>query len=277
MLYIILPVHNRKEITALFVECLKKQTYTDYHLLLIDDGSTDGTDRLVQKEIKNSTVIKGNGNWWWAGSLQQGFDWIKRNKCIHDDVLFINDDVIFESDFLENGIALLSKTNRTLFLTKSFSQQTKQLVDHGVKIIWNPLKIQQSNTPEEINCFSTRGMFAHVTDVLEIGKFHPILLPHYMSDYEYTYRAYKKGFRLSTDDRLRLYKNEETTGFGNVKYRSFKDIRKKYFSKKNPVNIFYMTSFIILACPGKYIIQNLSMLYYKQLTVLFSNYRKLLR
>jgi len=277
MLHIILPVHNRKETTALFIGCLKTQTFKDYHLLLIDDGSTDGTSELVQKEIEQCTVINGKGDWWWAGSLQQGLDWIKQKKYLHDDILFINDDVVFESDFLENGVRLLSKTKRSIFLAKSFSQQTKQLVDHGVKITWNPLKFQQANSIEEINCFTTRGLFAHVDDVLEIGNFHPFVLPHYMADYEFTYRAYKKGFQLITDDTLWLFKNEETTGYAGVKYTSLIDIWEKYFSKKNPINIIYYTSFIVLTGFPNHIFKEIATLYAVQLRLFFKNLKKLVK
>ncbi|MCK5537931.1 MAG: glycosyltransferase family 2 protein, partial [Bacteroidales bacterium] len=39
MIYIILPVHNRKKITEKFIKCLVKQTYQDFKLILVDDGS----------------------------------------------------------------------------------------------------------------------------------------------------------------------------------------------------------------------------------------------
>ena len=53
MLYILLPVHNRREITKRFVECLKRQTLQDFQLILIDDGSTDDTVKIIKKLIKN--------------------------------------------------------------------------------------------------------------------------------------------------------------------------------------------------------------------------------
>ena len=77
-IYILLPVHNRRELTRDFIDCLKAQTYQNFHLVLIDDGSTDGTDQMVRERIENLTVIRGNGDWWWAGSLQQGFNYLKK-------------------------------------------------------------------------------------------------------------------------------------------------------------------------------------------------------
>jgi glycosyltransferase involved in cell wall biosynthesis len=37
--YILLPVHNRKEVTQSFIKCLNAQSVKDFHLVLIDDGS----------------------------------------------------------------------------------------------------------------------------------------------------------------------------------------------------------------------------------------------
>ena len=41
--YILLPVHNRRAITVRMAEALRGQTRQDFQLVLVDDGSTDGT------------------------------------------------------------------------------------------------------------------------------------------------------------------------------------------------------------------------------------------
>jgi glycosyltransferase involved in cell wall biosynthesis len=81
-IYILLPVHNRREITKVFIDCLEAQTWQNYHLVLIDDGSTDGTEQVVRERVENLTVIRGNGNWWWAGCLQQGFNFLKKRAFL---------------------------------------------------------------------------------------------------------------------------------------------------------------------------------------------------
>lgn len=60
-IYILLPVHNRCELTRHFIECLKSQTYQNFHLVLIDDGSTDGTSEMVLSNLDTVTVVRGNG------------------------------------------------------------------------------------------------------------------------------------------------------------------------------------------------------------------------
>src|SRR5450631_2537264 len=102
--YILLPVHNRREVTERFIDCLAVQIYSNYHLILIDDGSTDGTAEMAQAKIKNLTVLNGRGDWWWAGSLQQGINWLDQHGVRDRDiVVFANDDITFEADFFQKA------------------------------------------------------------------------------------------------------------------------------------------------------------------------------
>lgn len=249
-IYILLPVHNRRAITERFVKCLKVQTYTDYHLILIDDGSADGTEEMVRSEIEALTVITGSGDWWWAGSLQQGYRWLKANASSTSDlVLIINDDTEFEPYFLERAIALMGDKRGTLLLAQCYNLHDRQLFDAGVYVDWRNLTFAQATTVETINCLSTRGLFLRVADFFRIGGFHPRVLPHYLSDYEFTIRAHHKGMQLSTDPSLMLWMDETATGYAQIEPEPFVPFIRKYFSKKSSTNPLFWTVFILLACP----------------------------
>lgn len=256
--YILLPVHNRREVTRRFVECLKVQTYKDFHLVLIDDGSIDGTSDMVRGNIGALTIISGTGDWWWAGSLQQGYQWFKKQSIpVTDFVLIINDDTEFEADFLEQGIKLLKQRMRTLLLAQAYSRQTGRLIDAGVHVDWSKLSYEQEDIPERINCLSTRGLFLRIADFFEIGGFHPTLLPHYGSDYEFTIRAHRKGMTLFTDPAVKLWFDEEATGFHTVAPDSFYARVWKIFSKRSPMNPVYGTMYIVLASPTRWMLKNI--------------------
>jgi GT2 family glycosyltransferase len=248
--YILLPVHNRCQITRRFVACLKSQTYKKFHLVLIDDGSTDGTAEMVGSEIASLTVIAGQGDWWWAGALQQGYDWLRKQQLDDSDlVLIINDDTEFENDFLMRAVALLQDQSRSLLLAPSFSRESGQLVSGGVRVDWQKLKFYQTEVPAEINCLATRGLFLKAGDFLELGGFNPHWLPHYLSDYEFTIRAHCRGMKLLIDDSLRLLVDEKLTGYRQFEGGSFGDFCKMYFSRKSDANPFAWSIFIALACP----------------------------
>jgi GT2 family glycosyltransferase len=256
--YILLPVHNRRELTRRFVECLKAQSYQDYHLVLIDDGSTDGTEEMVRNNIKDLTVIKGRGDWWWAGSLQKGYEWLKSSNISSNDlVLIINDDTEFEPDLLETAFNILSRRKKTLLLALCYSRRTKQLLEGGVQANLKWLFFKEASTSEQINCLSTRGLFLRVSDFLKIGGFFPRMLPHYLSDYEFTIRAHRKGMTLITDPSLKVWVDEHATGYHQFEGEPLKSLVEKYFSKKSTANPIAWSAFVILACPWPWKIINL--------------------
>lgn len=263
-LYILLPVHNRKEITRGFVECLAAQTFSDYHLVLIDDGSTDGTAEMVQARIPSTTILRGNGDWWWAGSLQQGLNWLKQSgtedKAV---VLFINDDVHFSPDYLDRAVRLMAGKSRTLVLSRFRNPETGEIQETGVMADLRRLSFAGAGSAERINCLSTRGLLAHWEDIREIGDFYPKLLPHYLSDYEYTIRAYRKGFKCETTTELLIEINNETTGYRTIEETSLAGFLKKYCSKKSAGNPAYWSSFVLLASEPIWVIPNLFRVWFR--------------
>jgi GT2 family glycosyltransferase len=271
--YILLPVHNRKEITRHFIECLKAQSYSNYHLLLIDDGSTDGTSEMVLEYIPTATVLRGNGDWWWAGCLQCGLEWLKEN--INDNnalILFINDDVQFSPDYLEQACQVMSDKKGVLVLSRNRKVNSLKIIETGVYADLKHLSFKIAEAPEKINCLSTRGLFVHWTDVLAIGDFHPKLLPHYLSDYEFTMRAHQKGFKCETSAVLLIEPNNETTGYHLINNECFIDFIKKYFSKKSTDNPVYWSSFIFLRSRSFWLIVNLIQVWRRAVKSIFQSF-----
>jgi GT2 family glycosyltransferase len=249
-IYILLPVHNRCAITAQFIDCLATQTHTNYHLILIDDGSTDGTDQMVRAKIKNLTVLRGDGNWWWAGSLQQGINWLKKNHVDGQDiVMFSNDDITFDTKFLQQATSILGGLSSTLLLAQTTDEKTGHPQESGVEADLQKFTFSAATSPEKINCMPTRGLFMRMTDLMRIGDFHPFLLPHYLSDYEFTIRAGKKGLKLVTSIALTIGFDRAQTGFRDLESLGYRGFIQRYFSKKYVNNPIYWSTFIILAVP----------------------------
>jgi glycosyltransferase involved in cell wall biosynthesis len=52
---IIIPTYNRRQFLKIAIESVLKQTYSNYELIIIDDGSTDNTKELI-KDYKDSRL-----------------------------------------------------------------------------------------------------------------------------------------------------------------------------------------------------------------------------
>lgn len=257
-IYVLVPVHNRRALTERFVRCLAEQTDQNAHLVLVDDGSRDGTADMVRSIIPSATVIRGTGHWWWAGSLEQARRWLIRQPATADDlVLIANDDTTFEPDFLASARAAMRPDERMLLLAQPYSKQTGLALPLGTHVDWRALKFRPAERPEDIGCFPTRGLFLRRDDFAALGGFHTVLLPHYLSDYEYTLRAARRGFRLVTDPSVRLVMDELSTGIRQRDLRSGWAYLRSALTIKATRNPIYWSTFVILASPRRLLLQNL--------------------
>lgn len=248
--YLLLPVHNRRATTQAFVESLRRQTHSDYHLLLIDDGSTDGTAAAVEAAIANASVLRGQGSWWWAGCLQQGFEWLQRQAISDEDiVLIINDDTTFAEDFLANAVRYLRTNPDCLLLSRSLDSRGGIARETGIEADFMRFRFRVASAAHRINCLSTRGLFLRWGAMRRLGGFRPRLLPHYWSDYEYTLRAARHGMRCVTDATVALHSRPELTGNRWLDDLTGGALVRQLFSIKCPANPVYSTMFVMLASP----------------------------
>lgn len=257
-IYVLVPVHNRRELTERFVRCLVAQTDQDFHLVLVDDGSADGTAEMVRSLVSGATVIRGTGHWWWAGSLEQARRWLLRRPVAPNDlVLIANDDTTFEPDFLAAAREVMDREARILLLARPISAQTGQPAALGAMVDWRKLSFKPALNPDDVDVFPTRGLFLRLRDFLDLGRFHAVVLPHYLSDYEFTLRAARRGFTLLTDPSVRLVMDEATTGIRTKDYSSVGAYLRSLLTIKASANPVYWSTFVLLASPRRYLLGNL--------------------
>lgn len=250
MIHILLPVHNRIAFTRAFVDCLIAQTTQNFRLVLIDDGSTDGTAEMAASRIPRTKVIRGTGDWWWGGSLHQGYSYLSHEGLPADDlVLIMNDDTTFNPDFLVKLEQAMNAGPPRRLLVAIGKDTSGRVLQQGMKVDWVRLRFRQSAPGEVSDWAPTRGLCMRVRDFLDIGGFYPRLLPHYLSDVEYTIRARRRGYSIETDDRFSLIMSPEATGEHEIRTRSIFNYVRRLFSKRASHNPVYMTLFVILAAP----------------------------
>src|SRR5581483_7505523 len=192
------------------------------------------------------TILRGTGNWWWAGSLHRGYLWLKRQAIAPTDiVLTMNDDTEFDAQFLANAVKAVRP--HSLLLARCLDMQGR-LDEVGVRWDWSTLLGAGVTDIAEANCFSTRGLFLYVGDFLALGGFHPKLLPHYLSDYEFTLRAHHKGFALisASDVFLRFNDDPALTGIRSTEGLSVLQSLRRNLSIRSTGNPLYWSSFVLL-------------------------------
>lgn len=103
--WIVIPVHNRCATTRRCLQHLQALGVPDWAtVLVVDDGSSDGTAAMLPAEFPWARVATGDGSLWWAGAIRLGMETAVRAGagCI----CWLNDDSLPEAGALETLVAL---------------------------------------------------------------------------------------------------------------------------------------------------------------------------
>jgi len=103
---IVLPVHNGDRYIREAIESILNQTYPQFELIIIDDGSTDETGRIIDAYEKRDSRIHvfHQSNQKLPQSLNNGF-----KKAVGEYLTWTSDDNRLKPDFLEKMVSCLSK------------------------------------------------------------------------------------------------------------------------------------------------------------------------
>lgn len=226
------------------------------HIIVVVDGSTDGTIELLTETFPDVHIVSGTGNWWFTKSLNEG---CKRALMLYPDLDFIltmNDDCHISNklvkqlyeDYLQlpapgviGAITLIpSNPARVTFSgTKHFSRSKVKLTPYRD----NRLETDPATLKGVYPTFSlmTRGMLFPVEIGERIHWFDEENLPQYGSDDDFVLRTIKAGYGAWVSWNAHIYDEPLLTSMGSaITKPTFKAFRKSFFNPYS-VNSFQKT------------------------------------
>lgn len=213
---VIIPVFNRRETT---IACLRQLTIclkgdNDFTFVVVDDGSTDGTQQAVLDSFPKAVVLKGEGDLWWTGAVEMGRSYSIEHKFTH--ILIVNDDLEFASNFfpplveaslqhpnsLIGSIKIDVSDHQTVLCSGYFVRDIcKHFIDFYVGS--NVREIQKDIL--KVDAIAGATLLMPVSVARDIGSFNTIDFPHNLGDLEYTYRANQSGYHCYTATQSRIF------------------------------------------------------------------------
>jgi GT2 family glycosyltransferase len=261
MIYIVIPVHNRKQFTRPCLESLRNQTYPNFKVIIVDDGSTDGTEEMVRVEFPEVILLKGDGNLWWTGATNMGVKYALENHA--DYIMTLNDDTIATPDFIEKMMYWAEKQPTALLGALAIDAHTNEPVYGGEIINWKWATFNgllKENATEktqglfEVTHFPGRGLLIPAFVFDKIGYYDQKNFPHYAADYDFTHRAIRAGHKVycNYDAKLKIY----PAASGDAANRNRKSLTNYYmhlFGIKGGGNLYRFFIYGIKNCPRRYL------------------------
>lgn len=211
---IIAPVHNRRDITLQCLQSLSRidRTGLQVHVIIVDDGSTDGTGEAIKEQFPEVEVVQGDGNLWYTAGTNRGIEAaLEKNP---DYVLAINDDSIFDEKFLRAMVNCAEANPRSvvgpLLLLWDVPHQVFQVAPRWRTWYggWQQLQKQTVWTlPRErweVEHIVGNCVLLPVAAIRKVGLMDAKNFPHY-GDADYTVRMRRAGWRLLIEPRARVY------------------------------------------------------------------------
>lgn len=100
-LAVLIACYNRREITLRCIEAISAMASNKIGLrvILVDDGSTDGTSEAVKARFPDVVVLPGAGNLFWGGAMHMAFAHAMAQDF--DYYLWLNDDTLLAPRVLD--------------------------------------------------------------------------------------------------------------------------------------------------------------------------------
>ncbi len=204
--YIIIPVHNRKDITINCLNNLVENFDMDrYHVIVVDDGSTDGTSEVIRSLYPDVIILMGDGNMWWTGAIAMGMEYAYKQGAEY--FIWLNDDCLAAKQAINDLVIFCKENTNTIIGYQGYqSEDYHQIAFGGLRK--NRQVFRYFNTPlfELINCPQDKILECDLlggnlvclpkTIVDIIGYPKGNLYPHYLGDFIYLTIAQKKGFTI---------------------------------------------------------------------------------
>ncbi|WP_303311014.1 glycosyltransferase family 2 protein [Hymenobacter sp. BT730] len=257
MLYVIIPVFNRWAFTQACLISLRQQTEQHFRVIVVDDGSTDGTANALAREFPEVEVLRGNGELFWTAGVNMGIRQALAHGATH--VLTLNNDVVVMPDFLEKMMLWARRQPRAVLGALELDANTQQPIYGGERFSWlthrSAFLLQQLPAEEHqglhpVTYLPGRGLLIPAEVLRTIGLFDERRLPHYLADYDYTSVARRRGFPVyvNYDARLLTYPEES----GQQQTRRKRTVRGYYqhlFGIRGGGNLRNFTYFACKNCP----------------------------
>lgn len=256
-LWVVIPVHNRKDFTLACLESLAMQSFVDFAVVVVDDGSADGTAETVLDRFPLVHLIRGTGDLWWSGATNRGFEYaLDRGATM---LLMLNDDLKCDPEYIAALVDASNLHPDCLLGSTAYDLDSGEITYSGEFITWMSARFNAPGIPRgedvvEVSHLPGRGTLVPATVVRKVGLIDERYLPQYGADYDFSMRARSTGFGTYCVRKAKIYSRSLESGSTKlVNTRSIGNYFRHLFGKKGGGNLAVFCRIAWRHCPRRYL------------------------
>lgn len=202
---VMLACYNRKEKTLSCLQRLKSQKLPEgfgFEIVLVDDGSTDGTSDAVNAQFPEAVVIRGTGGLYWNQGMRLAWK-TALGRRDYDYYLLLNDDTELYDDAIKRLVEteglLRSRSGKPVIMVGSTADPVDGHHTYGgVARVRNYIGIRFSlvepgGEPRACDTFNANCVLISREIAADVGVLSD-RFSHAMGDTDYGLRAKEKGY-----------------------------------------------------------------------------------
>jgi GT2 family glycosyltransferase len=250
---VLIPVFNALHHTIKCLDSLtaminKLSSPKVIEIIVIDDGSTDGTEMWMEANYPQITILKGDGNLWWSGSINAGIRHVLSNSQ-SEYILWWNNDILPSQDYFEKLLQIVTSEDVMIGGSKIYYAGRQNIVwsmggvfdtRSGKKYMIGMGEPDNSSfdVVTEADWLPGMGTLIHRSVFEKIGLVDEVNFPQYHGDSDFTFRATLAGYKIKVYPELKIWNDKSNSGLmHNNSYklliRSLKDIKSNYHLMKD--------------------------------------------
>lgn len=237
-------------------ECLRTLyagDYADMQVVLVDNGSTDGSSEWVQQHLPQVAVLAHSTNQGFTGGCNTGIAWCLENKC--DYVLLLNNDTAVAPDFLSRLMQYAGPDR--LLAPKIYFYDDRTLINNhlgtydfrrGIHRDWfyGQTDSEASRRVQEVSMANGCALLFPIGAVAKIGLFDDVFFL-YAEDIDYIARAVSAGFKIFFVPKAVVYHRESASsgGYGSPLTVYYTTRNRLYLMRKHQKNRLIFSFFLV--------------------------------
>jgi GT2 family glycosyltransferase len=257
MIYIVIPVFNRRKFTQDCLLSLRNQKLKAFKTIVVDDGSIDGTQEMIREEFPEVILLETTGDLFWTATTNLGIKYALEQGA--DYVMTLNNDTYATPDFVEKMDHWSRKHPRALFGAFALDADSKKPLYAGEVMDWKLmrskswlqiLKKEEFKGVYKVSHFPGRGLLIPKSCFNDIGMFDEVVFPHYYADYDFTHKAKRYGYEIYCNHDAKLFIYPDVSGDKeNRKKKSARNYFNHLFDRKGGGNLRNFTVYVFRNCP----------------------------